>query len=113
MLDDSASARRESVRYRSDGPGRMLFARLAWPGYTATIDGREVEVEAPAGLVAVDLPAGSGTLELRHTTPGLRLGVLTAAGAAAVAIVQSMVWLWQRRRSQASGGTVQEVVAAA
>jgi hypothetical protein len=114
VLDDSASARRESVRYRSDGPGRVLFARLAWPGYTATVDGREIEVEdGPAGLVAVDLPAGSGTLELRHTTPGLRLGALTAAGAAAVAIVQSAVWLWQRRRSQASGGTVQEVVAAA
>jgi hypothetical protein len=114
VLSDSASARRETVRYRSDGPGRLLFARLTWPGYTATVDGREVEVEdGPAGLVAVDLPAGSGTLELRHTTPGLWLGGAAAAGAGVIAIVQSALWFWQRRRSQARGGTVQEVVGAA
>lgn len=105
VLGDSSSPRRESVRYRAEGPGRVLFARLAWPGYTATVDGREVEVEdGPAGLVAVDVPAGSGTLELRHATPGLGLGVLAAAAAGAVVVVQSAVWVWQRRRQPPGGG---------
>jgi hypothetical protein len=114
VLADSSSPRRESVRYRADGPGRVLFARLAWPGYTATVDGREVEVEdGPAGLVAVDVPAGSGTLVLRHETPGLRPGVLAAAGAGAVVVVQSALWLWQRRRSQPRGGTEHTVAGTA
>jgi hypothetical protein len=89
----------------------VVFARLAWPGYTATVGGRPVDVEdGPAGLVTVDVPAGSGTLELRHTTPGLQAGVLAASGAAAAVLVQSGLWLWQRRRSQARRGTVREAV---
>ncbi len=111
VLADSASPRRESVRYRADGPGKVVFARLAWPGYTATVDGRPVDVEdGPAGLVTVDVSAGTGTLELRHATPGLQPGVLAASGAAAAVLAQSGLWLWQRRRSQARRGTVQEVV---
>jgi hypothetical protein len=111
---DSASPRRESVRYRADGPGRLLFARLAWPGYTATVDGLEVEVEdGPAGLVTVDVPAGSGTLELTHATPGLRLGMTAAAAAGAVVVLQTVLWLWHGRRSRARSGALQEGVRAA
>jgi hypothetical protein len=114
VLADASSPRRETVRYRSDGPGRMLFARLAWPGYTATVDGRPVDVEdGPAGLVAVDLPGGDGTLELRHTTPGLGLGLIAAAAAGAAVVLQSGLWLWQRRRSQARRGTPHEDTAGA
>lgn len=111
---DSGSARRESVRYRADGPGRLLFARLAWPGYTATVDGRKVEVEdGPAGLVVVDVPAGSGTLELTHATPGLRLGLAAAAAAGAVVVLQTALWLWHGRRSRARRGALQGDVPAA
>jgi hypothetical protein len=99
--DDVSQPRREEVRYTAAEPGRLLFARLAWPGYTATVDGRAVEVtDGPAGLVAVDVPAGSGTLVLQHASPGLALGTAAAAAAGLVALAQSVLWLVQWRRSR-------------
>lgn len=66
----------EDVRYR--GGGRIVIAMLAWPGWHATVNGREVPVTtAPAGLVEVTVPdAGpdGGTLRLHFEPPGLRVG---------------------------------------
>ncbi|MER7001472.1 hypothetical protein ABT297_00225 [Dactylosporangium sp. NPDC000555] len=66
----------EDVRYR--GSGRIMIAMLAWPGWRATVDGREVPVTmGPAGLVEVTVPdAGpdGGTLHLHFEPPGLRKG---------------------------------------
>lgn len=102
VLADSSSAQHEEVRYSADAPGRILFARLAWPGYTATVDGRPAEVvDGPAGLLAVDVPAGDHTLRLAYTTPGLRAGAVAAGAAALVVAVQAGVWWvlrWRRRR---------------
>ncbi|MGY1637717.1 hypothetical protein ACI78V_13815 [Geodermatophilus sp. SYSU D00742] len=105
VLADSATAGREEVRYRAAEPGRLLFARLAWPGYTATVDGRPAEVvDGPAGLLAVEVPAGEHSLVLEYRAPGLRAGALAAAAAALVVLGQSVVWSWgryRRRRSRA------------
>jgi hypothetical protein len=100
VLEDSSSARRETVEYRADDEGRLAMARLAWPGYTATVDGREIEVQdGPAGLVVLDVPAGEHTLVLSYDPPGLRLGMAAAGLAALVVIAQSLLWWRQRRRS--------------
>jgi hypothetical protein len=97
VLADSATAQREEVRYRASEPGRLLFARLTWPGYTATVDGRPAEVvDGPAGLLAVEVPAGEHSLVLEYRAPGLRAGALAAAAAALVVLVQSAVW-WRGR----------------
>lgn len=72
------------------GSGTLTFARLAWPGYTATVDGRSATVRSgPDGLLAVDLPPGGGQVELAWHPPGWRvstvafgLGVLLAIGLA-------------------------------
>ena len=70
VADDVAAARGEVVRI-TDGPGGTLtFARLAWPGYTARVDGAELPVrQGPAGLLTVDVPAGAHELELAWSPP--------------------------------------------
>ncbi|TFV59616.1 hypothetical protein E4P41_11490 [Geodermatophilus sp. DF01-2] len=104
VLEDSSSSHRASVRYRADDDGRLLFARLAWPGYTATVDGRAVDVvDGPAGLLAVDVPAGEHTVLLEYRSPGLRTGALAALAASVVILVQSVVWVWRRRAGRAVG----------
>lgn len=67
----------ETTAYQGSG-GKVLFAALAWPGWTATVDGKDVKVEqGPAGLIQVDLPAAKdngSTLVLDFQPPGLSLG---------------------------------------
>lgn len=100
ILADSAQPHREIVRYRSSaGAGRVLFARLHWPGYTATVDGAPVAISnGPAGLVAIDVPAGEHTIVLTFKTPGQRLGFVVFAAAAAIVALQTLVWLMFHRR---------------
>lgn len=102
VLGASAEPRREEVRYRADGDGRVLFARLAWPGYAATVDGQEVDViDGPAGLLLAEVPEGAGTLVLTYRPPGLALGAAVAGVAGLVILGQAVVWHRQRRRSAA------------
>ncbi|MGI9063475.1 MAG: hypothetical protein ACR2FQ_06690 [Pseudonocardiaceae bacterium] len=99
VLTDTAAPDREVVRYRSDVSGRILFARLSWPGYTAMLDGRPVGVpNGPVGLLAVDVPAGEHTVVLEFATPGLRLGAVVLTAAVATVVVQSVLWAALRRR---------------
>lgn len=100
ILADSAQPQRETVHYRSPAQaGRLLFARLDWPGYTATVNGHPLHVSnGPAGLVAVDVPAGEHTLVLAFETPGQRLGFLAAGAAATIVALQTLVWIVRRRR---------------
>lgn len=71
------------------GSGSVTFARLAWPGYSATVAGRSVGVRSgPDGLLVVDVP-GSGDVTLSWSPPGWQvsivafgLGVLLTAGLA-------------------------------
>jgi hypothetical protein len=101
IRSDSAEPARETVRYRAAAPGRILLARLAWPGYTATADGHDVDVvSGPVGLVVVDVPAGEGMLVLTYTPPGLLVGAEAVAAAAAVVLAQAALWRWQGRRSR-------------
>jgi hypothetical protein len=95
---------------RTDGdlPSRsVVFARLAWPGYTASVDGREVPIIAePHGLLQVRLPAGvrAGTLELSFAPPGLHSGLALAGLALVGAAVGSLL---QLRRGRTGPGKLQ------
>ncbi|NKT45348.1 hypothetical protein GS676_21165 [Rhodococcus hoagii] len=100
--ESSAPARAE-IRFSADEPGHIVFARLAWPGYTAAVDGRSVDPsDGPAGLLAVDVPAGEHTLVVEYRSPGLRFGVAAALGAFAVVLVQTILWYVRPRRRSAS-----------
>jgi hypothetical protein len=65
--------------------GALVFARLAWPGYTATVDGTSIPVETTdSGLVMLQVPAdvSGGTIALSWSPPGLWIGI----GAIALAL---------------------------
>lgn len=103
VVGDSSVPERETVRYRAGAPGRILLARLAWPGYAATVDGRPVNlVNGPAGLLVAEVPAGEGTLVVTHTTPGLRPGTAALTLAVVVVLAQAVLWWFQTRRLRTS-----------
>ena len=52
----------------------------------------------PAGLVAVNVPAGEHALVLAFETPGQRLGFLVLETAAAIVALQTLVWTMCHRR---------------
>ncbi len=69
------------VTQRSGGKGKVVFARLWWPGYKATFAGAEVPVRASHGIfVTVDLPnwPETGTLTLSYRPPKLGFSIFLA-----------------------------------
>ncbi|MGW9308537.1 hypothetical protein ACWGPQ_11050 [Saccharomonospora azurea] len=100
----------ESVRFAATDPTRehrLVFSRLGWPGYRASVDGVELPVETTrAGLVTVAVPPGTqaGELTLDWSPPGQSLGIAGAAlgglGALALAVVIPR-WGQTSRRSEA------------
>ena len=92
----------ETVSFSRDGSGsaELTFARLAWPGYTAEIDGREVPVEqGPAGLLTVALPEDveDGTLTLAWSPPGSTVSLAAAGLGLALTAFLGLTELRRRR----------------
>ncbi|WUC07781.1 hypothetical protein OG874_05480 [Nocardia sp. NBC_00565] len=95
-VSESESSSR--VRVNSEHGGRVVFARLGWPGYRATLNGHEIPISVVAKtFVAVDIPAGAknADLELTWRPPGWKLGGVTAL--LAVFGVGALQWLYLRR----------------
>ena len=90
----------EQVTYDTATAGTLTFARLAWPGYTATVAGRGVPTTTgPAGLLVVHVPAGAGTVALSWRPPGST--VSTVAFVTGVLLTLGMVvvpFVIRRRR---------------
>jgi hypothetical protein len=108
VLADTSAPERETVRYAAGQGGQLLFARLAWPGYTATVDGRPATTSlGPAGLLRVDVPAGEHDVVVGYRAPGLAVGKAAALAAVAVALLQTAaagVAALRRRRPRALPG---------
>ncbi|MBF6546993.1 hypothetical protein [Nocardia brasiliensis] len=85
------------IRVSSAHGGRVVFARLAWPGYQATLGGRDLSVDKLAAtFVSVNIPAGTENAELILTW---RPSAWQAGLAAAVAGLAGTCWLhWAHRR---------------
>ncbi len=60
------------------GDGKYLFLPVTNDGgWKCTLDGEDAEVATAIGsYIAVELPEGSGSIKLTHSTPGLGLGVI-------------------------------------
>lgn len=98
VQDGTANSSSETVRTSGDG-GSVTFARLAWPGYKATIDGRSVDAAAGwHGLLKVDVPAGDHELTVHFTPPGQRLSIAAFGMAAMVIMALTVVDEVRRRR---------------
>jgi hypothetical protein len=94
-----AGADAETVLFTAEEGGTLVFARLAWPGYSATVDGRPVDVEdGPAGLLTIDVPAGDHVLEVRFVSPGLSLGFRLFVVAVASTLCHTAGWVLVGRR---------------
>jgi putative flippase GtrA len=95
LEDVQRGARTETVRFT--GSGDLVFARLSWPGYRATVDGRPVPISATgAGLLHVRVPReiSGGTLTLSWSPPGAQVGLLLVVAGALGALWMS--WRWAR-----------------
>jgi len=84
-----------TIEKNPDG-GRLIFARLFWPGYKASFNGEPLEVIAHRGfLVAIDLPANAtGQLKIWFRPPGLFLGL----GAATAGLLLLLLYLPTRSK---------------
>lgn len=98
-VDLSEKAR---VSNRSSQPGTVAFARMWWPGYTATLDGQPLQVSTPDGVsLQTTIPANSaGLLELRYW-PSSWVWALPLSGLAAisVALLGAIIGVRSRRVS--------------
>lgn len=86
----------------------VLFARWFFPGWTARVDGAEVEVApGPQGVLAVPVPAGRHRVAVRYRQPEIRAvsGWLSLLGLAGCA------WLWVAgRRAQRAPAAGEDAV---
>ena len=78
--------------------GTVLLPRLAWPGYSASVDGSALEVrKGAAGLLEVVVPPGRQRIDIEFRLPGEVGMLLCAALVASATGVQQ--WLYVRRRT--------------
>jgi hypothetical protein len=85
------------IAWRSSSPGRLVVADTWAAGWRAANNGRPLAIEPADGLVAVRLPAGEGTLELRYRPPGIVPGALLSLCGIGLAG-------WSLRRRTVAGG---------
>ncbi|MGC0366967.1 hypothetical protein ABH922_004951 [Rhodococcus sp. 27YEA15] len=100
------SVKTERVRVSSQDGGSVVFARLAWPGYTATLDGRPIPTKGLGGtFLYVDLPPGTqdGELVITFRSPGQRLGY--AGMGFGLVLLAGLTVLYYRGRRQSGLGT--------
>jgi hypothetical protein len=87
------------VRVSSAEGGRIVFARLGWPGYRVTLNGKSLPITTVAkSFIAVDVPAGTQDAELVLTwrPPGWKIGIAAAvAGVLGIGVLQ---WFQVRSR---------------
>jgi hypothetical protein len=82
-------------RLHVDFPGRLRLDALAFPGWTAELDGQPVAVDSgTGGLFELDLPAGSHHLHLRYRAP---MAVRVAEGIS-LALLLALIGLLLRGR---------------
>lgn len=96
-----------TLRVSSETGGKVVFARLGWPGYRASIDGQPVPIDVVAkSFVTVDIPAGTKDAELVLTwrPPGWKVGGASmVAGVLGLGVLE---WMYLRTRRKDGINTV-------
>jgi hypothetical protein len=89
---------RMTVRARATRPGLLVLNDTSFPGWKATVDGREVPIErVDYTFRGVRVPAGSSTVELRYEPLSWRLGWIVSLLALTALAATLAVGLRRRR----------------
>lgn len=99
LLSHSAARQRWQANV-STGPALVQFPTLYWPGWQARVDGERQPISATpgSGLIAVELPAGIHTLDLRLARTPVRL---VAELLSLTTVLLLLLWLARSARLQA------------
>lgn len=100
IADARESGQDVTFRVRASTASKVVLDRLAWPGYTATLDGKPLTFSKETfGLLEVEIPAGSdGIVQMRYQVPGLRTGLLAAGIGTVLALGYQVVCIIDGRR---------------
>ncbi|MGB6180457.1 MAG: hypothetical protein WBF79_04345 [Rhodococcus sp. (in: high G+C Gram-positive bacteria)] len=101
----SSSPTDESLRVSSETGGSIVFGRLAWPGYTATLNGEPLQTKGLGDVfLYVDLPPGTtdAELDLTFRPPGFKPGLVAMGGGLTVLVVLVGLDVVRRRRTEPS-----------
>ncbi|MFE5701229.1 hypothetical protein [Rhodococcus koreensis] len=105
VLSSDTEAATETVRVTGSG-GTVSFARLAWPGYSATVDGEPVDATAGwHGLLEVSVPPGDHELVVTFRPPRQNLSAAAFGAATVVVLILSVVDPVVRRRKLSAATT--------
>jgi hypothetical protein len=85
------------LRLEATGPGTLTVRDRMMPGWTATVDGKEVPMRGQRWR-ELDLPEGPHVVEMRYTPPGLLTGLYLGLPAWLLVGVSGLIW---RRRDPA------------
>ena len=74
LLEERSTQQTWMVR-TSESEATLMFPTMQWPGWTAEVDGKAVQIQpAPgSGLITLDVPPGENLVTLRLTRTPLRL----------------------------------------
>jgi hypothetical protein len=87
------------VAVRADGPGFLVLADIAYPGWTASVDGQWVPIYRANYLFrAVELPAGNHDVLFRFDPASYRLGRIISMAALCLVVVLAGVLAARRLR---------------
>lgn len=105
----SSSANSENVQVSSPTGGSVVFARLAWPGYSATLNGEPLQTKGLGDIfLYVDLPPGTtdADLDIEFSPPGQKLGFVGITAGVLILLVLVVLDVRRRRvgRSDTSSG---------
>ena len=87
--------------YETSSPqdGIVVFSKIYYPGWTATIDGKPADIaRADYILRAMNVPAGKHTIEMRFDPQSLHITEGIAYGAMALLLVGVIILIWIYRK---------------
>jgi hypothetical protein len=93
-----------SVRVRADANSFLVLSDVNYPGWHASVDGREAHVfQTDYSLRGVRVPAGEHAVEFTFAPRSFRVGALVSAGAI---LATALIALWLARRGEVGGAEV-------